>query len=64
MLTIKNLQTAAALLSLQELSRLSGIPYQRLHAKVSRGSELRESEITAITAALASKGLQIIKDDK
>ncbi len=63
MLTIKNLETAAALLNLQELARLSGIPYQRLYAKVIRGSELRESEITAITAALAEKGLQIISDD-
>lgn len=59
MISISDIQRAAALLNIQELARLSDIPYARLYAKITRGSELKESEIKAIDAALSSKGISL-----
>jgi len=59
MISIADIQRAASLLNIQELARLSNIPYARLYAKITRGSELRESEIKAIENALLSKGISL-----
>ena len=58
MITINDLQTWGKLLNLTELARLSGIPFQRLYAKVNRGSELTTAESAAIKNALSKLSLR------
>ena len=60
MITINDLQNWGKLLNLTELARLSGIPFQRLYAKVNRGSELTTAESKAIETALLQ--LKLKKD--
>ncbi len=57
MITTKQLQKAAPLLNLKAVARESGLKYNSLYTKLSRGTELKESEITSITKALKDAGI-------
>lgn len=58
MITINDLQKWGKLINLTELARLSEIPFQRLYAKVNRGSDLTTAESEKIEAALLQLNLR------
>lgn len=57
MLKIQHIQKARDILNLAELARASGIPEQRLFAKIRRGSALTTDESEAIEKALFGFGI-------
>jgi len=57
MIRIFDIQKARDILNLAELARASGIPEQRLFAKIRRGSALTTDESEAIEKALFGFGI-------
>jgi len=56
---IADIQKARDILNLAELARASGIPEQRLFAKIRRGSALTTDESEAIEKALLGFGIRL-----